>query len=117
MRRASDEKNVVRKPAPFNGTGDIIVRDILNGEEELWGKGRVFCHTSVPAGSCIGVHRHNNESETYYILSGHGQYFDDGAWVEFAPGDVLYCGDGETHSIKAVDEQVEMICLILFHHI
>ena len=35
------------KPSPFQGTGEITVRDILNGPEELYEKGRVFAHTTV----------------------------------------------------------------------
>lgn len=117
MVRRSAEKIKEQKKAPFAGDGEIIVRNILNGEEELWGKGRVFCHTTVPKGSRIGTHRHQNESETYYILSGEGRYFDNGEWVSFKPGDVLYCGDGEAHSIMADSGDVEMICLILYHNI
>lgn len=39
MIRRSDEKETVRKPAPFNGAGEITVRNLLGGgaftEDEL----------------------------------------------------------------------------------
>ena len=35
MIRRSEEKHSVRKPAPFQGTGEITVRDLLNGPEEM----------------------------------------------------------------------------------
>ena len=33
MIRRSEEKQSVRKPAPFNGVGEITVRSLLNGPE------------------------------------------------------------------------------------
>ena len=80
MIRRSKEKISVRKPAPFDGVGEITVRSLLNGPEEMSQKGRVFGHTTVYPGSEIGYHIHNGDSETYYILSGKGRYNDNGTW-------------------------------------
>ena len=85
MIRRSEEKQSVRKPAPFNGVGEITVRSLLNGPEEMSQKGRVFGHTTVYPGSAIGYHIHTGDSETYYILSGKGKYNDNGTFVEIAP--------------------------------
>lgn len=82
MIRRSKEKISVRKPAPFDGVGEITVRSLLNGPEEMSQKGRVFGHTTVYPGSEIGYHIHNGDSETYYILSGKGRYNDNGTIVE-----------------------------------
>ena len=82
MIRRSEEKQTVRKPAPFNGVGEITVRSLLNGPEEMSQKGRVFGHTTVYPGSEIGYHIHTSDSETYYILSGKGLYNDNGTEVE-----------------------------------
>ena len=78
MVRKSEEKQVVTKPAPFNGVGEITVRSLLNGPEEMSQKGRVFGHTTVYPGAAIGYHVHHGDSETYYILSGTGRYNDNG---------------------------------------
>lgn len=56
MVRKSEEKQVVTKPAPFNGVGEITVRSLLNGPEEMSQKGRVFGHTTVYPGAAIGYH-------------------------------------------------------------
>ena len=40
MIRKSIEKETVRKPAPFQGTGEITVRSLLNGPDEMSRKGR-----------------------------------------------------------------------------
>lgn len=115
MIRRSEEKQTVRKPAPFNGVGEITVRSLLNGSEEMSQKGRVFGHTTVYPGSEIGYHIHTGDSETYYILSGKGLYNDNGTEVEIGAGDVTYCAPGEGHGLKCLgDKPVEMIALILY---
>ena len=88
MIRRSDDKISVRKPSPFNGVGEITVRSLLNGPEEMENKGRVFGHTTVYPGSKIGLHTHKGDAETYYILSGSGKYNDNGTIVDVQPGDV-----------------------------
>ena len=115
MVRKSEEKHTERKPAPFGGTGEITVRSLLNGPEELYEKGRVFAHTTVYPGSALGYHVHKNESETYYILSGSGLFNDNGTVVPVGPGDVTFTGAGEGHSIEATGpDPIEMIALILY---
>lgn len=115
MIRRSETKETIHKPAPFNGVGEITVRSLLNGAEEMSRKGRVFGHTTVYPGSAIGYHIHKGDSETYYILSGHGQYSDNGSVVEVGPGDVTYCAPGEGHGLECIGtEPLEMIALILY---
>ena len=105
MIRRSNEKQSVRKPAPFQGKGEITVHNLLNGDDEMSHKGRVFGHTTVYPGSEIGYHIHQGDSETYYILSGHGKYNDNGMIAEIGPGDVAYCAPGEGHGLACVGER------------
>ena len=115
MVRKNEMKQVERKPAPFNGVGEITVRSLLNGPEEMSHKGRVFAHTTVHPGSAIGYHVHTGDSETYYILSGTGRYNDNGEITTVTAGDVTYTPPGQGHGIEAIgDEPVEMIALILY---
>ena len=115
MIRKSSEKQVERKPAPFNGTGEIQMASILNGPEEMHGKGRVFAQTTIFPGSAIGYHVHQGDGETYYILSGKGRYNDNGAITEVGPGDVTYCAPGQGHGLECIaDEPVQMVALILY---
>ncbi len=116
MIRTKDELNKERKPAPFNGVGEITVRSLLNGPEELYEKGRVFAHSTLYPGSAIGYHVHKGESETYYILSGKGKLNDNGQERLLNPGDVAFTGDGEGHGLENIgDEPLEFIALILYH--
>lgn len=114
MVRAKESVIQTTKPAPFNGIGEICVRDLLNGPDEMYGKGRVFAHTTVYPGSAIGYHVHTNESETYYILEGTARFNDNGTERILHPGDVAFTGSGEGHSIEAMEGPVEMIALILY---
>lgn len=115
MVRKKEEVLSERKQAPFDGVGEITVRSLLNGEEEMYGKGRVFAHTTVYQGAGIGYHIHKNESESYYILSGVGKFNDNGVIRTVTAGNVTFTGAGEGHSIEnAGEEPLEMIALILY---
>lgn len=65
--------------------------------------------------NCSSLCKHKGDSETYYILSGTGRYNDNGSIVDVHPGDVYFCEDGESHSIEATNEPIEMVALILYH--
>ena len=114
MIRRKDEINTQVKPALFDGEGSVIMKRLLNGPEEMNNKGRVFNLLTINPGCSLGHHTHTGETETYYILSGSGVYHDDGVDIDVHPGDVCFCGDGQTHGIKALDEPMELIAMVLY---
>lgn len=115
MVKSKEEVIIERKPGPFDGRGKITVRSLLDGEEEMYCKGRVFAHTTVHPKAAIGYHVHLNESETYYILSGTGKFNDNGVIRTVTAGNVTYTGAGEGHGIENdSDDPLEMIALILY---
>ena len=112
--RRKDEVPVEMKKM-FGGAGEVEHHRLLLGAEEMYGKGRLFNHVVIRPGCELGWHVHHGDGETYYILKGRGGYSDNGTLIEVGPGDVMYVGDGEGHSMKAVgDEPLEMIALILY---
>ncbi len=112
--RRKDEVPVEMKKM-FGGAGEVEHHRLLLGAEEMYGKGRLFNHVVIRPGCELGWHVHHGDGETYYILKGRGEYSDNGTLIEVGPGDVMYVGDGEGHSMKAVgDEPLEMIALILY---
>lgn len=114
MVKQKEEVLLERKPSPFDGLGEITVRSLLDGEE-MYNKGRVFAHTTVHPGAEIGYHVHNNESETYYILSGKGKFNDNGVVRTVTSGNVTFTGAGQGHGIaNDGDIPLEMIALILY---
>lgn len=113
IRRKADGINETKKL--FGGEGEARLRQILNGPDEMYGKGRVFSHLRLEKGCEVGWHIHRGDGETYYILRGKGEFNDNGTVVQVLPGDVTFTGDGEGHALKNVgDETLEAIALILY---
>ena len=58
---------------------------------------------------------HHNESETYYILSGEGEYDDNGTKRQVKAGDMTYTPDGCGHGLKntGLNNLVFMALIIL----
>lgn len=97
------------------GTGIVRVRYMLDGMGEMQGKGRTFCHTVLEPGAAIGLHRHEGESEFFYLLCGEGEFCDNGDWVRVGRGDVLATHAGETHALRNTGAQsLEFVGLVLF---
>ena len=46
-------------------------------------------YVEVPAGSSIGLHRHGDDEELYFILSGRGLMTIEGAEHRVGPGDLI----------------------------
>ena len=98
-----------------NGIGEVFMEKILNGAEEMYGKGRMFNKMTIAPGNSIGGHNHEGDNEIFYILSGTAEYNDNGTMVTLNAGDTAVCNDGEYHAlINNSDEPVEMIALILY---
>ena len=113
IRRAEERTVVVKKM--FDGAGEAKLAFILNGAEEMYGKGRVFSICTLKPGCEIGWHVHHGDGETYCILSGRGEYSDNGTPVTVGPGDVTFVDDGEGHSLKNIgEEDLVAVALILY---
>lgn len=115
MIRRNQEKVVTVRERPFGGDGQITIRSLLNNEEEMSRKGRVFAHTTLLPGCSIGYHVHKAESETYYIYSGTGEFNDNGTLQTVYAGDVAHTPAGQGHGLKNTgNEPIELIALILY---
>ena len=112
--RRKEEVPVMYKKM-FDGEGEAEMHVILKGADEMYNKGRVFNHVFLAPGAEIGWHVHKGDGETYYILSGKGEYSDNGNIITVGPGDVTFVDDGEGHSLKNTGEEpLEAIALILY---
>lgn len=115
VRRSEERQALCFSKKMFGGDGEVNMHPILTGAGEMNGKGRLFSHVVLEPGCGLGWHIHNGDSETYYILSGHGEYSDNGNIVELYPGDAALVNDGEGHSIRNTGEEpLELIALILY---
>lgn len=114
VRRLSEQERKTR-PEMYGGRETVQVRNLLNGPDEMGEKGRLFSVLTVPVGGSIGWHVHENEGETFYILSGTGEFNDNGTPVPCGPGDVAHTPAGHGHAMKNTgDIPLEFVALILY---
>lgn len=83
----------------YGGKGYITIEKLL-GEKELDGKCGLFAKVTIEAGNSLGFHVHENESETYYILTGEGDYDDNGTIKHVTAGDVTFTPSGCGHALE-----------------
>ncbi|MBQ5801225.1 MAG: cupin domain-containing protein [Clostridia bacterium] len=107
------ERKIAEEIAAEGGTG-LLQLDRLVNTPDIPKKVRMFAKATLEAGACVGYHVHHNESETYYILSGEGEYSDGKNTVKVFAGDVTFTPDGEGHAIKNIGrEPLVFIALIV----
>lgn len=110
-----ENEQIIERKCIRNGNGETEMHKLLNGADEMYGKGRMFNKMILAPGNSIGVHQHSGDNEIFYFLSGTGEYNDNGNIVTVNPGDVAVCSDGETHSIvNNGTVPLEFVALILY---
>ena len=96
------------------GKGHVLIKDIL-GEKELNGKCGLYSEVTIEPGCSLGYHEHLGESETYYILSGKGDYNDNGTVRPVKAGDITYTPNGCGHGLENTgDENLVFMALIIY---
>ena len=100
------------------GEGQVILEHLLS-PEQMDGKCGLYARVTIPAGSSLGYHPHHGESETYFILSGLGEYSEGSALAASGhrvvrPGDVTFTPDGAGHGLKNIGgEPLVFMALII----
>lgn len=98
-----------------NASGDVKLS--LANLADFEGKNpkiRMFAHASLKPDEEVAFHVHNGEAESYYILSGQGDYNDNGEHISVTPGTVTFTPSGNGHGIKNTgSETLEFIALII----
>lgn len=95
------------------GEGYVIIKHVL-GEKELNGKCGLYAEVTIEPGCSLGYHEHHQESETYYILSGQGDYDDNGTIRPVKAGDVTYTPDNHGHAlVNTGEEDLVFMALII----
>lgn len=104
---------IVKKEQANGGEGAIFIKHILN-ETELNGKCKMFAEVTIPAGCSLGYHVHHNESETYYIVKGEGEYNDNGTTRIVKAGERTFTPNGCGHGIaNRTDQDLVFMALII----
>ena len=93
------EMKQVPLPDCHGGLGSVDWTEVLSGSP-IEGRRLNFLHDDIlKPGVSIGVHRHSNDEEYYYIVSGHGVITLDGEEHEVGPGDIAAVFPGGTHGL------------------
>ena len=74
------------------GEGELHLKSCADGNNKIM-------RATLPAGSSVGLHAHQGNSEIIYILSGTGKVLFDGEYETLSPGDCHYCPMGHSHSL------------------
>ena len=99
----------------LGGKGTSHLKYIINDPSELYDKGRVFSIITLDPGAECGWHIHTGDGEYYCILSGEGEYSDNGTPVTLRAGDTAFCPEGEGHSLKNTgSEPLVYIALVIY---
>jgi len=112
MIRKNQEMTTEVRHQMRGGDGSTVITHIYK-KDELKGNSRLCARISLEPGASIGDHKHENEEEIYYILSGQGVVVDEGVPREVVAGDAVLTRDGATHAIKNTGNQaLEFIAVI-----
>ena len=107
-----NERNPENLNNPFGGEGNLELDHLLKSPLCPTNM-NMFAVATLEPGSTIGYHQHTGESECYYIISGKGQYNDDGCTRRLVPGDVTFTASGHSHSLKNIgDEDLVFVAVI-----
>jgi len=64
----------------------------------------------MPPGTSIGIHRHGNDEELYFILSGSGRMVVDGREYRVSAGDLVLNRRGGSHGLlNDSDDSIELL--------
>ena len=95
------------------GEGQVTIKHILS-DKEMHNNCKLYAQVTIEPGSSLGYHEHHGESETYYILSGEGEYDDNGTKRAVKAGDVTFTPDGCGHALKPTgNEAIVFMALII----
>ncbi len=95
------------------GTGFVTIQRILSAEE-MKGKCGLYAKVTIGPGSSLGYHEHHGESEIYFILSGQGEYNDNGTLRPIKQGDRTITVHGTGHGLANIgNEDLVFMALII----
>ena len=109
-----EEQTLETKVRMREGSGSVLLRELLP-PERFCGHGRLFSTLTLEPGCSIGKHRHEGESETFYVLRGTALFDDDGVQTTLRAGDVAHTASGREHALaNAGEDTLEVVALIVY---
>ena len=79
------------------GEGTVALAGLI---PDLPGNCRLFSRIVLERGVSIGYHVHENETELFAFVSGHGRANDNGTWIDVQAGDAMATPSGSGHAVE-----------------
>lgn len=112
VRKASEMEKDIRSRMR-GGSGEVVINHIFK-KDELRGDARLVAQITLESGCSIGLHKHEDEEEIFYITQGTGTVYDNGNITTVSAGDAVLTGGGASHSIENnIGEPLKMVAVIL----
>ncbi len=109
-----NEEFTVENEKADGGLGNFQMRYPITGKE-LPAHMRLMCEVIIRPGEVCASHRHEGDTEIYYMLSGTAEYTGAEGTHILNPGDVTVCYDGESHAIRCIGtEPLKFLAFIPF---
>lgn len=105
----------------FEKIEEEVIPHFCGGEKEVYmkkyadGNNKIVKIRLLP-GATIGMHTHEINSETIYVLKGQGRVLYDDASEDLSEGSCHYCPQGHAHSlINNSDDELIVFAVIPKH--
>jgi mannose-6-phosphate isomerase-like protein (cupin superfamily) len=106
-----DSLVVAKQPGPHRGTGQTTAYSFYGKVRDL---PYVFRKRALHRGASIGYHAHlEHADETYYVLSGQGEFTLDGVKHLVGPGTAMLTRKGSSHGIRQVGD-ADLVLIIAY---
>ena|SRR5687768_12715395 len=106
-----DSLVVAKQPGPHRGTGETTAYSFYGKVPDL---PYVFRKRALHRGASIGYHAHTaSGDETYYVLSGQGEFTLDGVKHVVGPGTAMLTRKGSSHGIKQLGD-ADLVLIIAY---
>lgn len=93
----------------------MMMERLLQGPDEMLGKGRAYVRHTLKPGVSIGPHCHQHEMETMVIVEGRARHVINGEEQILLPGDLVGAMPGDTHEISCLgEENLVLIAQVLY---
>jgi len=79
------------------GEGECLVRTLMTAE--FSSSLAYIREIDLEPGASIGMHKHEDDEEIYYIVAGHGTMLVDGEKQPVSAGDVVLTKSGSSHGL------------------
>ena len=113
MVKYSKDMRIEIKKELRGGQGEFQTQHLLERAETL-DKCNLCSRMTLLPGVSIGEHPHSPDAEIYYCLSGELTVNDNGVEKVLHAGDIMFTGDGQTHSaVNRSSEPVEMLAIVI----